>query len=85
MLSLGKERFTVDDQEIARRLLHNFGIRIEREMSAYARRQLEIAASDSFSIMGTHARTGVPLRATIDVSQLRGAADATSEIKRSTY
>ena len=63
----------MDEKEIARRLLHNFGIRIESEMSAYARRQLERAdnSATSFPIMGAHARTGVPLRTMIDVEQLR--------------
>ena len=67
----------MEEKEIARRLLHSFGIRIEPEMSAYARRQLEradSATSSSFPIMGAHARTGVPLRTMIDLDQLRGSA-----------
>lgn len=67
----------MEEKEIAQRLLHNFGIRIEPEMSAYARRQLERRADNSaktFPIMGAHARTGVPLRTMIDIDQLRAAS-----------
>ena len=75
----------MDENEIARRLLYNFGIRIEREMSAYARRRVERGSSDSFAVMGAHARTGVPLRLTIDPSRLRAAEARESEITRDTY
>jgi hypothetical protein len=82
----------LDEKEIARRLLRNFGIRIEPEMSAYARRQLERDASESsFAIMGAHARTGVPLRTMIDTARLRANASASDiittidEISRGTY
>ena len=74
----------MDEREIARRLLRNFGIRIEPEMSAYARRQLE-AASASFPVMGANARTGVPLRAMIDAEQLRSNSTLPNENARVAY
>jgi hypothetical protein len=77
---------SVDEKEIARRLLLNFGIRIEPEMSAYARRQLDRAGAGQFPIMGAHARTGVPMRTTIDAAQLRASAASSSpENARDTY
>ena len=75
----------MDENEITRRLLHNFGIRIEPEMSSYARRQLERAGEQSFAVMGAHARTGVPLRAMIDAVQLRDRAPISKEISPDTY
>lgn len=75
----------MEEKEIARRLLRNFGIRIEPEMSAYARRQLERADAASFPIMGAHARTGVPLRTIIDGSTLRASRAVGEEIARDTY
>lgn len=72
----------MDEKEIARRLLHNFGIRIEPEMSAYARRQVERADTPTFHVMGAHARTGVPMRTLINVDELRAPA---AEIARQTY
>ena len=45
------------------RILAQFGIRIEPEMSEYVLRQLDNPAADaSFPIMGGDARTGVPVR-----------------------
>jgi hypothetical protein len=78
----------VDEKEIARRLLHNFGVRIEPEMSAYARRQLQRASAREFHVMGSDARTGVPMRTLIDAEQLRAAGadnSRVSEIARQTY
>ena len=83
----------MDEKEIARRLLHNFGIRIEAEMSAYARRQLERHSAGDFHVMGLNARTGVPTRTLINVQQLRarnspgdgGGNLSDGEIARQTY
>jgi len=78
----------VDEKEIARRLLHNFGIRIEPEMSVYARRQLERNRAADFHVMGSNALTGVPMRTLINVQQLRatdGDKSRVAEIARETY
>ena len=72
----------MDEKEIARRLRDNFGIRIEPEMSAYARRQLERPGATEFHVMGAHARTGVPMRTLINVEALRNPDE---RIARRTY
>jgi hypothetical protein len=65
----------MDAAEVRRRLLAQYGIRIENEMSNYVVRRLAQAgdALAQFPVMGGDARTGVPLRLLIDSQQLTGS------------
>ncbi len=51
-----------DAGEVRRRMLAQFGIRIEPAMSRYVLRQLKDPTVESFPVMGGDARTGVPVR-----------------------
>jgi hypothetical protein len=63
----------MNEQELSRRMLHQFGIRIEEEMKAYAQRMLAQENGKSFQVMGTQARTGVPVSAVINSDEVRNA------------
>ena len=64
----------MDAGEVRTRMLAQFGIRIEPEMSAYVLRQLEnSSASASFPVMGGDARTGVPVRRFIPAAAFTSA------------
>lgn len=52
----------MDAGEVRRRMLAQFGIRIEPAMSRYVLRQFEAGPGESIPIMGGDARTGVPVR-----------------------
>ena len=66
----------MDAGEVRRRMLAQFGIRIEPAMSAYVVRQLaqQAGAGASFPVMGGDARTGVPVRRFIPVAAFATAA-----------
>ncbi|MGB7159748.1 MAG: hypothetical protein WBD40_16905 [Tepidisphaeraceae bacterium] len=68
----------MDAAEVRRRMLAQFGIRIEPAMSAYVLRQLGNRAVASFPVMGGDARTGVPVRRVIPRSafELQPAGEA---------
>ncbi len=57
-----------DAEDVRRRMLAQFGIRIEPAMSRYVLRQLKDPAMQTFPIMGGDARTGVPVRRLIPAS-----------------
>jgi len=56
----------VDEREIRRRLIAQFGIRVEPEMSRYVLRRINSGGAGSIPIMGGDARTGVAVRTLID-------------------
>lgn len=58
----------MDAGEVRRRMLAQFGIRIEPEMGLYVLRQLESASGETFPVMGGDARTGTPVRRVIPVN-----------------
>jgi hypothetical protein len=62
----------VDAGEVRRRMLAQFGLRIEPAMSRYVVRQLEQAGGESFPVMGGDARTGMPVRRFIPAAALAG-------------
>jgi hypothetical protein len=68
----------VDAREVRTRMLAQFGIRIEPEMSRYVLRRLAAPAGETFPIMGGDARTGVPVRRLIPAA----AFDVTSSSSR---
>ena len=67
----------MDEKHIAEKLLSNFGLRIEPEMSRYVREQLQRSREGEFPVMGGHALTGVPLRQFIDAARLHQALQST--------
>ena len=67
----------MDEREIRRRLIAQFGIRIEPEMSRYVLGRLNSGA-DTIPVMGGDARTGVAVRTMLASSELGAAADARS-------
>ena len=66
----------MDATDVRKRMLAQFGIRIEPAMSAYVLRQLAQQAGPgaSFPVMGGDARTGVPVRRSIPVAAFAAAA-----------
>ena len=66
----------MDENELEKRLLAQYGIRVEPHMRRYILKQLQTAGGalrrNSFAIMGGNARTGVPLRQMIDPAILAG-------------
>jgi hypothetical protein len=56
----------MDEVEIRRRLIAQFGIRIEPEMSRYVLDKLKTGAGE-IPIMGGDARTGVPVRTLVNL------------------
>lgn len=66
----------MDAGEVHRRMLAQFGIRIEPAMSRYVLRQLQVGPGESFPVMGGDARTGVPVRQFIPAAAF--SADSSS-------
>ena len=63
----------MDGEEIRKRMLDAYGIRVEPEMTAYVARRLTQAGDalgGGFPVMGGDARTGMPVRAVVDPAQL---------------
>ena len=58
----------MDEREIRRRLLAQFGIRIEPHMSRYVLARLNDGEAD-VTVMGGDARTGVALRTVVKLIQ----------------
>ena len=63
----------MDAGEVRRRMLAQFGSRIEPEMGLYVLRQLETRAGDTFPVMGGDARTGTPVRRVIPAAAFAAA------------
>jgi hypothetical protein len=66
-------RRAMDVQEVQRRMLERYGIRVEPEMSAYVLRRLNQAggALRELAVIGGEARTGVPTRTIVNLEDLQ--------------
>ena len=67
----------MDAGDVRQRMLAQFGIRIEPQMSQYVLEQLagaSAAANASFPVMGGDARTGAPVRRLIPAAAFIGNA-----------
>ena len=66
----------MDAAEISQRLLEQYGIRVESEMSQYVLRRLQSGGQESkrpqLPVIGGDARTCVPARMMIDPSRILG-------------
>ena len=64
----------MDAGEVRNRILTQYGIRVDAEMSAYVLKQLELAGkalqNRTVPVMGGHARTGIPIRQFLDLEKL---------------
>jgi hypothetical protein len=69
-------RFAVDIPAIQRALLSQYGLRIDPVMGEYVLANLRSAGSGSLPVIGGDARTGVPMRTTIDLDALAAAEGA---------
>lgn len=71
----------MDARDVRRRMLAQFGIRIEPHMTQYVLDQLAgaSAADASFPVMGGDARTGAPVRRFIPAAAFINSATDTSE------
>lgn len=64
----------MDAADVRKRMLAQFGLRIEPKMSEYVLKQLAAASSgadaaaDTFPVMGGDARTGAPVRRFVSVA-----------------
>ena len=65
----------MDEREIRRRLIAQFGIRIEPHMSRYVLGRIRSGAGN-IPVMGGDARTGVPLRTMVNLTEASPARDA---------
>ena len=65
----------MDDSEIRRRVLAQFGLKIEPEMSRYLGRRLTSGEATTVAVLGGDARTGVPLCLQIDLQSLRAESN----------
>jgi hypothetical protein len=65
----------VDGEEIRKRMLDHYGIRVELEMTEYVARRLGEAgaALRELPVMGGEARTGMPIRKMIDLAHFQQA------------
>ena len=70
----------MDAGEVRRRMLGQFGTRIEPAMSAYVARQLAKPGATSFPVMGGDARTGVPVRRFVPVAAFAAGEGATGSL-----
>ena len=69
----------MDGEELRKRMLESYGIRVEPHMSAYVLRRLAQAGSAlrELPVIGGEARTGTPVRRMIDLAQLQQGAAVT--------
>ena len=67
----------MDADAIRRRMLDAYGIRVEPQMSEYVLRRLTQAgaALRELPVIGGEARTGMPVRMTIDLARLQQQPD----------
>jgi hypothetical protein len=68
----------VSPEEVQRAMLDQFGIRVQPEMSKYILLHLQKGAETEIAVMGSHARTGVPVRQHITLGALQQAAPVVS-------
>jgi hypothetical protein len=69
----------MDRAEMASRILHTYGIRLEPQTLAYLQQQLESPQRPAvIPVMGGDARTGVPVRALIDPTTFTSSSSAVS-------
>jgi hypothetical protein len=66
----------VDIRAIQRALLSQYGLRIEPAMGEYVLSRLQSSGAGSLPVIGGDARTGVPMRAMIDLGTLAAAQGA---------
>ena len=66
----------MDGEELRRRMLESYGIRVEPHMIDYVARRLKQAgdALRELPIIGGEARTGMPVRKVIDLARLQQRA-----------
>ena len=67
----------MDEREIRQRLIAQFGIRIEPEMSRYILGRMR-AGAGGIPIMGGDARTGVAVRTIVDLNNSTGDRPVTA-------
>ena len=65
-------------EEVQRAMLDRFGIRVQPEMSRYILAHLQKSATAEIPVMGSHARTGVPVRQHIPLGALQEQPPAVS-------
>jgi hypothetical protein len=67
----------MDAEQMRKRMLDAYGVRVEPQMSEYVVRQFARAGASLASLMviGGDARTGMPLRLTIDPEKLLGSVE----------
>jgi hypothetical protein len=65
----------MDGDEIRKRMLEAYGIRVEPQMCEYVLRRLRQAgaALRELPVIGGDARTGMPVRAVVEVAKLQQA------------
>ena len=68
----------MDLEHVQRAMLERFGIRVQPAMSEYILAELKRNAQSEIPVMGSHARTGVPIRQHIPLSALQSATPAVS-------
>jgi len=67
----------VSDDQIRQAMVHNFGLRIQTNMTQYVRRRLlDGGTQRSIPVIGGDARTGVAIRKIIALDALQKAATA---------
>ena len=64
----------MDVDEVRRRILKRYGIRVEPEMGSYALKKL-LGKGSTFAVMGGDARTGVAVRLVVDPVKLNPSAE----------
>jgi hypothetical protein len=60
----------MDAEQVRKRMLDAYGVRVEPHMSEYVIRRMNQDALASMPIIGGDAKTGVPVRMSIDPAKL---------------
>ncbi|HTL31408.1 MAG TPA: hypothetical protein VL282_19395 [Tepidisphaeraceae bacterium] len=68
----------MESEQVQRAMLEKFGIRVQPEMIKYILAQLKQSASAEIPVMGSYARTGVPVRQHISLAALQQTSPAVS-------
>ena len=68
----------MDLEQVQRAMIDKFSIRVQPEMSKYILAQMKQRASAEIPVMGSHARTGVPVRQHISLGALQQTLPAVS-------
>jgi hypothetical protein len=81
MLRQARRNVPMDAADVQKRILQVYGIRVESRMSEYVLSKLDQTGralrKSSIVVMGGHARTGVPVRQSIQADQLTSAGGET--------